>query len=235
MAGYGIATWLWALVGGGIPTLLWLWFWLRQDRDPEPKILLFLTFIAGAVAVMVVLPIENFVHTLNISHGGMIVAIAFIEEFFKFALVGVIALSTRYVDQPIDYVIYLITGALGFAALENTLFLLQPILNQDILTTVVTGNLRFLGATVLHTLAVAFIGIALGLAYYQSKATKVFYALVGLLGATTLHALFNYFIIDTSQTNILVTIGSLWVIGILIVIAVGSLRRMHPPHRHIIS
>ena len=61
--GIDITIILFALLGGVIPTLLWLWFWLREDRaHPEPLGLLFLTFLAGAFTVPVVLPIENAIY-----------------------------------------------------------------------------------------------------------------------------------------------------------------------------
>ena len=68
--------------------------------------------------------------------------------------------------ESTDYTIYLVTGALGFSALENTFYLISPIIqNEPLQSIVVTGNLRFFGATVLHTISVAIVGVLLGLAW----------------------------------------------------------------------
>src|SRR3989338_6765603 len=49
-----------AALGGILPALLWLVFWLLEDRcDPEPKRYIFYCFLAGMVAVPLVLPVEQ--------------------------------------------------------------------------------------------------------------------------------------------------------------------------------
>ena len=49
-----------AAAGGILPALAWLWFWLREDSDhPEPRRLIALAFLAGMVAVAVVIPLEK--------------------------------------------------------------------------------------------------------------------------------------------------------------------------------
>ena len=94
-----------------------------------------------------------------------------LEEVFKFAAAYFVALRARVYDEPLDAIIYLVTVALGFSALENALFLWGPLKEGDILRTIVTGDLRFIGATLLHTLSSATIGIALALSFYKSAGT----------------------------------------------------------------
>jgi len=87
----------------------------------------------------------------------------------SFFVVFLIAFHSTYLDEPIDYAIYLITGALGFAAVENILFLIEPALQQDISFIIETGTLRFLGATVLHSVLAAILGIIVWFLYSQVK------------------------------------------------------------------
>ena len=50
-----------AFLGGLLPALLWLYFLLREDsRCPEPKLMILVAFLAGMIAVPLVLPIEQF-------------------------------------------------------------------------------------------------------------------------------------------------------------------------------
>lgn len=189
---------LYATLGGFLPALLWLWFFLREDkRHPEPKSLLLLGFIAGMLAVFVVLPIERYIQ-LVFDPQTHVLLWAAAEEFVKFALALALLLWRRAVDEPIDAMVYMITVALGFAALESALFLLSPFLEGDMLGGILTGNLRFLGAALIHTLSSAIVGAAVAFSFYKSHLVKGITIGVGLVLATILHALFNFFIISSS-------------------------------------
>jgi len=149
------STLLFALLGGVVPAVLWLLFWLREDkRCPEPRGLLMIAFLAGMLAVPLVVPLEHKAASLFPSMAGLVVILwAVIEESMKFLAAYIAVLRNKAVNEPIDMVIYMITVALGFAALENTLFLLTPIEHGFIVQSILTGNLRFVGATLLHVVA----------------------------------------------------------------------------------
>ena len=117
-----------AFLCGVIPSFLWLWFWLKEDNlHPEPRSLVFGTFIAGAIVVLFAIVFEKFTGDMINSETTRYVAWAAIEEIVKFIAVAIIALRSKNMDEPIDAMIYCITIALGFAALENTLFILSPL------------------------------------------------------------------------------------------------------------
>jgi protease PrsW len=184
-----------AFLGGVLPSLLWLAFWLFEDRcEPEPKRYLFYTFLAGAVAVAPVLYAENLALTY-LSGTMLLLAWAFTEEIFKFGAAYVTSLRSYVFDEPLDAVIYMVTAALGFSAVENSLFLFGALQNDSFWQATVTGDLRFIGATLLHTLASGAIGVALALSFYKGVATRRLFALCGVILATALHTLFNFFIL----------------------------------------
>ncbi len=186
-----------AFLGGMLPALLWLAFWLLEDRcQPEPKRYIFFSFLAGMVVVLpFVLPLERMAAE-QYSGFFLLLVWAGIEEIFKFLAAYVVALRTRVFDEPLDAVVYMVTAALGFSALENMLFLLGPLGQGDLLRTVVTGDLRFIGATLLHTLASATIGIMLALTFYKPAYVRILGALGGVVLAVVLHTLFNFFILQ---------------------------------------
>lgn len=242
MAGFTTNTIIWAGLGGIIPTLLWLWFWLERDhRNPEPRSLILLIFIAGALSVALVLPLEQWLFDIFPSETIQIVAFATVEEIVKFLVVALLIFASPQLNEPIDYVVYLTTGALGFAALENTLFLLTPIADNNILLSLQTGNLRFLGATLVHGLSAAVVGIFLALAFKYRKSFRVIHGLIGLVLASGLHAIFNFFIIHNNEYSVTVTIGVLWVFFALIAVVVNKIRYLGPamvpirPIRHELS
>ncbi|MDB5225112.1 MAG: hypothetical protein JWL87_64 [Candidatus Adlerbacteria bacterium] len=206
-----------AVVGGILPALLWLTFWLMEDRcDPEPKRYIFFCFIGGMVAVPLILPIEQYVaHYL--AGTQLLLAWATLEELFKFAAAYAAALRFRVFDEPLDGVIYLVTAALGFSALENVFFLLSPVGDGDLLRTIVTGDLRFIGATLLHTLSSATIGVALALSFYKSVALRKFAAFAGVILAVALHTLFNFFILTSGKGSTFMVFLAIW-LGIVVLL-----------------
>lgn len=216
-----------AIVGGVLPTLLWLKFWLSEDKEqPEPKGLIALCFILGAVMVMPAIAIEKIMSGAISSHRDQIIIWATIEEFFKYIAVAVVAFGSQYLDEPIDYPMYLIAGALGFAAFENTIFLIKPLMTGDMTVSLFTGNLRFLGSTLLHAISSGAIGIFLGLSFWNGWATRKFALLIGFISAITLHSLFNLFIMNGTSTDIWNTLGFLWVTSIVSILIFEKLKRM---------
>jgi RsiW-degrading membrane proteinase PrsW (M82 family) len=204
-----------AFVAGLIPAIFWVWFWLREDSlKPEPYFLIAITFIAGMAVVPMALPLQRLAMDLYPDTNVMILWVT-IEELLKYAVALAIVFWNRDVDEPIDMVIYLIVIALGFAALENALFLFNPLIMGDYLNSALTGGFRFLGATLLHVLASGTIGMFLAFTYYRSKSIQLIAGTVGLFIAIVLHALFNFFIMGASGTTILGVFLFVW-IGIII-------------------
>lgn len=209
-----------ALIGGILPALVWLYFWLKEDsRCPEPRHLIVLAFVAGMIAVPLVLPFQKWA----IAHYGEISATvifvwAAVEELMKYAVAAVAVLWRRAVNEPIDAMMYMITAALGFAALENTLFLLAPIADGNLIDSFITGNLRFLGATLLHVLASAMVGFALAISFYAHKKLMPIYASVGLILAIALHTVFNLLIISGEGRNTLTAFFFVWIGAVVLLV-----------------
>ena len=216
------------ILGGLIPALLWLWFWLKEDNvNPEPGWLIFLTFLLGVVSVAVVVPIQGFVqNAVGNDQTKMIVLAAAVEEIVKFGAVMIVAIRGSNLDEPIDFPIYFITVALGFAAIENALFLVNPVSVNDSTIALLTGNLRFLGSTLLHAIASATNGISMGLAFFKTKFIRKIYLLIGLAAAIALHSIFNFFIIADINISVLRTYAFLWVSAIIVMLVAEKLRRM---------
>ncbi len=218
---------LYAILGGAMPAVLWLWFWLREE-DPErsaPRGVIILSFILGSIMVMLAISLEKF--SLNFVNGSTekIIVWASIEELLKLMGVAFILFGSNIVKKPIDYPMYFIACALGFAALENILYLLHPLYVSGTLVGILTGNLRFLGSTLLHAIASGMIGSALGLSFFIKQYRSI-YLIVGILCAIVLHSVFNFFIMKGSGENFLGVFGSLWVVTIINILIFEKLKRM---------
>lgn len=217
-----------AMLGGLLPALFWLWFWLREDsKKPEPSGLILRTFVAGMIVVPLVLPLQKLALTM-FSGTILILVWVTIEEALKYALALGVILWHKAVDEPIDYIVYMITIAIGFAALENTLFIWNPLVAGDLSGSIITGNFRFLGATLLHILASGTIGVFLAFAYYRSDITKLLAGTFGLFVAIVLHTLFNLFIIDANGETILSIFITVWVLIIVLFLIFEKVKRIRP-------
>lgn len=200
-----------AFVGGVLPALIWLHFLLKEDEKcPEPRTLITIAFMAGMLAVPVVLPLETLAQTLLPEGTPVIFAWATIEEAVKFILAALFVLWRREVNESIDLVIYMLTVALGFAALENTLFLIDPFGHGQFLSGLATDNLRFVGSTLLHVIASSVIGFSLAFTYKWPRVLRAVAAIVGLVLAIALHSIFNFFIINGGGSHTLLAFFIVW-------------------------
>ena len=216
-----------AILVGVVPALLWLWFWMYQeDRDdPEPIILVIIAFILGAIFVLIAMWMEKFSISFIKDNTIQIIVWAGIEELLKLIGVSLMIFGNNIIRRPIDYPMYFIATALGFAAFENVLYLIKPMSASNTIVGMLTGNLRFLGSTLLHAIASSMLGIALGLSFYLKK-YRIFYLLIGTICAIILHSVFNFFIMKGNGGNFLSVFGFLWVVAIINILIFEKLKRM---------
>jgi protease PrsW len=222
---------LYAALGGILPALFWLWFWTREDKlHPEPRMRLLAAFLGGMVAVAIVYPLE---HMASQYFGGInsstIFSWALIEEFAKYFMIALIALHSKDFDEPTDAMIYLITTALGFAALENTLFILNPLLSGQAFQSLMTGNERFIGASLLHVVCSGIIGFCIGVQFYSSKIYRMVWRIFGIIVAIALHTMFNLFIIYENGQKTFLVFSVLWIFVLVILLLFERIKHVKAP------
>ncbi|MEK7560687.1 MAG: PrsW family glutamic-type intramembrane protease [Patescibacteria group bacterium] len=191
------------------PPLLWLVFYLREDCHPEPKRLLILAFFGGMAAALGAVAAEIIIFqfiTPQFEPGADDNFLAFWlnANFLTFAVIGVVEEYLKYLsvkfailrrpdfNEPIDAMIYMMTAALGFAALENILFVL-PVFHKGIMAGIEITTSRFFGANLLHALSSGIVGFFLARAFFSPRRHHA--VALGIVIAAVLHALFNYLII----------------------------------------
>ena len=177
-------------------------------------------------SVVLTVPLQKYVYGQTANTTTLLILWAAIEELMKFFAFFVIAARNHYLDEPVDYAVDMITVALGFAAMENALFLVNPLENDSVLAALITGNLRFVGASVLHITASAFIGLFMGLAFFGGSLKRFTYLIFGLVTAILLHALFNLFIITYKDQNIFVIFGFLWVVTVIVMLLFEKVKHL---------
>ncbi len=201
-----------------IPMIIWVMFWRNEDlKNPEPIPLTIFTVFAGCVAVFIAIPLEKVAMIFINNQWHQIITNSFVEESLKLYVVYLVAYHSRYFDEAFDYIYYGVLGCIGFAFAENILFFLNPNIFKDFNTLITVSQIRFLGATLLHVLAGASVGIILALFKNSNTFIRTIGLLVALFTATTLHALFNYFIITSKDMGVVSTLSVLWVFALVII------------------
>ena len=224
-----LSSFIYALIAGLLPSLIWLWFWLREDSEHgEPKWLLAASFFGGIVAVLFAILIEKFIADNVIDNNLKYILWAATEELLKFMAVTVIVLKSKYNDEPLKPMIYCIVVALGFAALENALFLLEPVSIGAIAQSIVTGNMRFIGATLVHIVSSATVGFAIGITYYRGAGAKLISLVLALIAAITIHSIFNISVVNSDPNDILKIFAWIWGAVVILIILFEEVKATKP-------
>lgn len=194
---------------GTLPSLIWLGYWLRKDAHPEPKVLVTKVLLLGIMLsplaiVLQLLFVQLAARVLGmdsaaLSDGpGFYLWAALVEEVVKYLAVYFVVLRSPEFDEPVDAMIYMLTAALGFAAMENIL-VINRVLGDGLSATIGLWSLRFAGATLLHALSSALLGYFIALAWFYFDHRKALFT-IGLALATVFHWSFNLFISQMHQS-----------------------------------
>jgi len=186
---------------GLLPSFAWLIFFLKEDVHPEPKKMIFKVFLSGFFITFIVIAIQflfqnifNFYKVAD-SNPFSLFVFALSEEILKFIAVYFVVRKSKFFDEPVDAMIYMIVAALGFAMLENLAIMLSIIKVSEAFGVI---TIRFVGATLLHALSSAIVGYwwAKGLLKIGNLKLKI---AEGLIIATILHTFFNYLIMTSKD------------------------------------
>lgn len=231
-----------ALLGGFVPGLFWLWFWLHEKHEhKEPRRVIFKVFLLGMIAVFVSYVLQksvsvyllgramgigvvDFENQIGASHLVSLIYVI-IEEMTKFGAAYVIAFKTKVFDEPIDAFIYLMTAAVGFAAMENTLYLIQPLLSGETLETIITGHMRFIGSSILHVASSGALSVCIGLSFCKSFWKKEGYIWIGMTIACLIHLGFNVFLTMNNGSSAFLVFSSVWVVTIILILALERVKQ----------
>lgn len=169
------------------------YIYLKDKYDREPLKHLFVSFILGALSTFPAAIIEfslgsyfpeNRMHIpTTIIHAFLIVALT--EEFVKWFVLKFYAYRQKEFNEPFDGIVYGVIVSLGFAALENIIYVYQGGFHVALL--------RMFTAVPAHASFGVMMGYYFGLAWmHKDKAWQ--YKLRGLIIATVLHGIYDFFL-----------------------------------------
>jgi len=192
------------------PTVVWLLFFLSEDKKPAPARLIIKTFLFGALMSIPVLAFQTISDKLFTSHISsffiMALILAVFEEIFKFFGAYFAIHKVPEFEEPVDAMVYMVIAGLGFATIEN-FFVIASIVFQYKFVFAFTAVgaaliLRFIGATLLHTLASAVIGYFWAKGLIKGKVKQ--FVILGIVIATVIHGIFNLLVFKFQEINFLI-------------------------------
>ncbi|EPZ38447.1 membrane proteinase PrsW [Anoxybacillus ayderensis] len=119
---------MWAIISAGIaPGLALLsYFYLKDEYETEPLSLVLRMFLYGTFLVF---PLMFIQHVLKVEHMlpnafvEAFLSTSLLEEFFKWFVFYYAIYDHREFNEPYDGIVYGVSVSLGFATLENILYL----------------------------------------------------------------------------------------------------------------
>lgn len=175
------------------PSILLFLFIYTHDEHPEPKSLIAKILLGGVLSAIPVLifggivkgilptPTDPFGKAMHISF----ILASIPEEFFKMAVVMMIAWKSLSFDEPYDGIVYGTASTLGFATLENILYVAQGGFYFAVV--------RAVTAIPLHAFCGVIMGYFIGRAKFSKSTNSIaIFLFIGLLIPILLHGFYDF-------------------------------------------
>ena len=208
------------------PVLFFLFLILRKDKQQEPPKLLLKCFIGGFIAAVIAIIIEFilgiFGNTLEgdfskAFYTAFIVA-AGTEELVKWFIVKRLVWTNPEFDQHYDGIIYAVFVSLGFALIENLMY----VFNGGLHVALMRGVLAVPG----HGFFAVIMGYFLSLAKFEKGSQRSRHMVFSLLMPIIFHGLYDFALMymgNLGEKNPMLSLGlailfsvvviRLWIVG----------------------
>ena len=202
------------------PGLFWLWFFVRgRSYRSKPRRLLAMAFFLGMLSTLPAAALEfAFLDDADLDIGadlasvaaGMLFVVGPVEEFSKFLAVRLGPYRSLYFDEPRDGLVYCVAASLGFASLENLVYIFS--FGPEVMI------VRAPVSTLAHVIFGSFWGIALGMQAQKGRRARILWLAGGLAAAAVTHGVFNIIAFALPAAGILlglliVAVGLWWTLG----------------------
>jgi len=178
-------------VSAVVPSALLVWYFHARDVYPEPPRVLWTTFGLGVASVVPVLAVgfplqEASAFIADPIFRSLLSALfvaAIPEESAKLAILIGYNVRHKSFDEPMDGIVYGVVASLGFATLENVLFVFEGGLG--------VAASRAFSAVPLHAFVGAIMGYYVGQAYFTTgRRSRLILKGYGI--AVALHTLYDF-------------------------------------------
>ncbi|KZN95873.1 glutamic-type intramembrane protease PrsW [Aeribacillus pallidus] len=191
-----------AIITAGIaPGLAILsYFYLKDQYEMEPLYMVVRSFIFGALLVFPIMFIEYVLETENVFPSSFLQAFfasSLLEEFFKWFIFYFTIYSHFHFDEHYDGIVYGVSISLGFATLENILYLIA--------NGVELAFGRAIFPVPSHALFGVIMGYYLGKSKFSNDRLKKRWLFYSLVIPFLLHGTYNYILLSNEDWKFWVT------------------------------
>ncbi|RMG67458.1 MAG: protease PrsW [Bacteroidetes bacterium] len=183
---------------------IFTYVYLKDRYEREPLKYLLITFVFGGLTAVPVIMVGQWLQEVTGTSATSspadlliysFIVVAMTEEGMKYLVLRWYNYPHREFDEPYDGIMYGVAVSLGFAAIENILYVLNGGMG--------TGLIRMFTAVPAHASFGAMMGFFVGRAKFGSR-RPMLDRLKGLLVAIIFHGLYDYFLFlgNTSLTVI---------------------------------
>lgn len=168
--------------------------YLSDRNDREPLKLLILTFLLGALSVIPSIFVEEILVRINVFSGvagafyNAFIVAGFTEEYFKRFMVLKVPYKTSYFNEKLDGIVYGVFSALGFATVENIIYVVFTYTNNPFI-----GLYRGVFSVPAHAIFGVTMGYYLSLSRFDiDKNRKKKNMRMSLIAPVLLHGVFDF-------------------------------------------
>ena len=185
------------------------WVYNKDKYEKEPPIKLLEYFLLGILVSILAIFVELYLSKLNIFNGMMNIiyttffVTAFTEEGLKSIILIPMLLKEKYFNEKLDGIIYSIFLSLGFAAVENMIYLMRERLDLSLSLGITRGLIS----------VPSHIMFAITMGYYISKykfskddKNKKMYLYFAVIIPILLHGVFDFILMIGYRCAIIVFI-----------------------------
>lgn len=192
-----------------LPVILLLFYIYKQDKyEKEPIGMLLLAFFGGILAILLDLVLVNIINGIwysdTVFYSAFMEA-GFPEEICKFLVLFLFFWRNKNFNEYMDGIVYATFVSLGFACLENILYVFSSGFG--------TGIMRAIISVPGHFLFGVLMGYFISLAKF-STSDKFFYLVLSVIVPGIVHGLFDWLLMITDSLG---TFGQLLILLIFIV------------------
>ncbi|MCG1035661.1 PrsW family intramembrane metalloprotease [Polaribacter sargassicola] len=172
--------------------ILYIYFKDKFEKEPISFLLknfllgltlsiLMTTVLGGLIGKIIPLTIQTSIYQQFLK---AFIVVALVEEFSKYIIVRYYSQRNKEFNEPFDGIVYAVMVSMGFATLENVLYVYQY--------GVSTGVLRAFTAVPAHAVFAILMGYFMGKAKFSKN--RVVLNLTGLFFATLFHGAYDFFL-----------------------------------------
>lgn len=181
----------------------------RDAYNKEPKLELIFSFLLGVLSVVPAIFIERqFYDYQDVSIAGIVlkafIVVALTEEAVKYAVLRLYSFNRPSFDEPLDGIVYGVMVSMGFATMENILYVQQY--------GMMVGVQRMFLAVPAHATFGVLMGYFAGKAKFAAPGKRSRLLLTGLLWATFAHGCYDFFLFLGQSPEVAANVSQLLLI-----------------------